>query len=225
MHLLRNKIIIYSSLFFLILEFIMPYGVYSQDENPNERSTGGVFVGSYDVVKDSHGVPFLDQLATNGIPAVYGEILSAAAESGGQAFKDEAWKGGDIAKQLATQQYVRDSLKKIAEAVGDLTSVLDIGGKIYSEQYDEAKVSTALFFLGKLASSDSGGAVLKSIGVTSTAYVSAAVVAFQIWRESAKALAAETTSRQLESLYGSIELMTRDKSRTTLGQGDPFPPP
>jgi hypothetical protein len=101
---------------------------------------------------------------------------------------------------------------------------LILAGKIYSEQYDEAKVSTALFVLGKITSSESGGAVLKSIGVTSTAYVTAAVVAFQIWRESAKALAAETTSRQLESLYGSIELMTRDKSRTTLGQGDPFPP-
>ncbi len=224
MHLLRNKILVYSSLFCLILVIIAPQGLYAQDENPNERSTGGVFAGAYDIAKESHGVPFLDQLATNGIPAIYGEILSAAAEGGGEAFKNEAWKGGEVAKQLATQQYVRDSLKRIADAIGDLTSVLDIGGKLYAEQYDDAKVSTAIFVLGKIAGSESGGAVLKSIGVTSTAYVTAAVVAFQVWYESSKALAAETTSRQLESLYGSIELMIRDKSRTTLGQGDPFPP-
>jgi hypothetical protein len=122
MHLLQNKILVYSSLVWLILEIILPQGLYAQDENPNERATGGVFAGSYDIVKDSHSVPFLDQLATNGIPAIYGEILSAAAEGGGEAFKNEAWKGGDIAKQLATQQYVRDSLKKIADAIGDLHS-------------------------------------------------------------------------------------------------------
>jgi hypothetical protein len=221
MSLFHNKTLVFASL--LSLGILISVPCARGQDNPNER-TAGVFVGKYDIVKDSHSVPFLDQLATNGIPAVYGEILGQAASSGAQAFKDEAWKGGDIAKQLATQQYVRDSLKRVADAIGDLTAVLDVGGKLYAEQYDEAAISTALTLLGKYAGSESGGALLKTIGITSTAYVTAAVVAFQVWRESAKALAAETNSRQLESLYGSIELMTRDRSRSTLGQGDPFPP-
>ncbi|NLA75470.1 MAG: hypothetical protein GX846_08405, partial [Deltaproteobacteria bacterium] len=143
---------------------------------------------------------------------------------GAQAFKDEAWKGGEIGKQLATQMYVRESLQRVSNAIGDLSAVLDVGGKLYAEQYDEALISAAITALGKYAGSESGGALLKTIGITSTAYVTAAIVEFQIWHESAKALAAETTSSQLERLYGSIELMTRDRSRGTLGQGDPFPP-
>ncbi|MBN2418528.1 MAG: hypothetical protein JXL81_04030 [Deltaproteobacteria bacterium] len=200
----------------------MPSNLLSEG-NPNER-TAGVFAGKYDVVKDSHSVPFLDHLATNGIPAVYGEILESVVAGGAQNFQNEAWKGGEIAKQLATQQYMRDSLKRIAGAIGDLTAVLDVGGKLYSEQYDEAAISASLTFLGKMAGSESGGAILKTVGITSTAYVTAAIIAFQVWRESEKALAAETKSSQLESLYGRVEGMVRDKSRKTLGQGDPFPP-
>lgn len=222
MHLLQNRFIIFACLISLGAQIIVPSSALSEG-NSNER-TAGVFVGTYDVVKDSHSVPFLDQLATNGIPAVYGEILEAVTTSGAQNFQNEAWKGGEIGKQLATQQYMRDSLKRIAGAIGDLTAALDVGGKLYSEQYDEAAISASLTFLGKMASSESGGAILKTIGITSTAYVTAAIIAFQVCRESSKALAAETKSSQLESLYGRVEGMVRDKSRKTLGQGDPFPP-
>ncbi|MFO7811983.1 MAG: hypothetical protein R6V21_03365 [Pelovirga sp.] len=219
---LRNQFVVCACLVSLGVQVVFPPSIFSAD-NPNERKAG-VFVGTYDVVKDSHSVPFLDQLASNGIPAVYGEILDAAMAEAGQSFQNEAWKGGEIAKQLATQQYMRASLKRVAGAIGNLTAALDFGGKLYSEQYDEAIVSGSLTVLGKFAGSKSGEAVLKSIGITSTVYVTGAVLAFQVWRESSKALAAETKSAQLENFYARIEGMVRDKSRKTLGQGDPFPP-
>ncbi len=166
-------------------------------------------------------IQFLDQLATNGIPAAYGEILGALTDSAGDALKEAVkTRSSDLAK-IANQKVWRDKISDINQAIGRLSAVLDVGGKIYSEQYDEAAITTATTLLSELAGSESGKALLQSYGITGPV-VAAALTAFAIWRESAKALSEATMGRELESLYGSIENMTRSKGRT-LGEGDPFP--
>ncbi|MEJ5299087.1 MAG: hypothetical protein WHZ52_13735, partial [Armatimonadota bacterium] len=82
-------------------------------------------------------------------------------------------------------------------------------------------VSTGLFFLSELAGSESGKALLQAYGITGP-IVATALTSFTIWRESGKALKEATMGRELESLYGAIENMTRSRGRT-LGEGDPFP--
>lgn len=220
MYLLRNRCFVFICLISMGVQLVAPSAGLCE-ENPKEK-TISILVNK-DVVKGSHNVQFLDQLATNGIPAVYGEIMGAVVKSGSKNFVNEAWKGGEVATQLATQKFVRDRLSKIVSAIGNLTAALDVGGKYYSEQYTEAGISASLTLLSKVAGSAVDKGVFKVVGITSTAPFTAAIVAFTIWRESKKAFDAATASRELESLYGSVEIMVRDRSRKTLGQGDPFP--
>jgi|GEM_PF-1045311 hypothetical protein len=164
---------------------------------------------------------FLDQLATNGIPAAYGEILSALSDSAGDALKEAVKnKSGEIVK-FANQKVWRDKISNLNQAIGRAVAVLDISGKVYSEEYYEAGVSAGLTFISELAGSESGKALLQAYGITGP-IVATALTAFTIWRESAKALSEATMARELESLYGAIENMTRSRGRT-LGEGDPFP--
>ncbi|BCW99411.1 MAG: hypothetical protein KatS3mg024_2238 [Armatimonadota bacterium] len=164
---------------------------------------------------------FLDQLATNGIPAAYGEILSALSDSAGDALKEAVKsKSGEIVK-FANQKVWRDKISALNQAIGRALAVLDVSGKIYSEDYYEATISAGLTFISELAGSESGKALLQSYGITGP-IVATALTSFTIWRESAKALSEATMGREMESLYGTIENMTRSRGRT-LGEGDPFP--
>lgn len=164
---------------------------------------------------------FLDQLVANGVPAAYGEIVSALSDSAGEALK-EALKErpGDIAR-FANQKVWRDRISNLNQAIGRAVAALDVGGKVYSEDYYEAGVSAALTLIGELAGSDGGKALLQSYGITGPV-VAAALTAVTVWRESSKALSESTVARELESLYATIETMTRSRGRT-LGEGDPFP--
>lgn len=183
-----------------------------------------VFAGAASVLAEDEVNPdaqFLDQLATNGIPAAYGEILGALTDGAGDALKEGVKQGSPNLATLANQKVWRDKISAVAQAIGRLSSALDVGGKIYSEQYDEAAIAGALTLISEFAASEGGKALLQSYGITGPV-VATALTSFTIWRESAKALNEATMGRQLESLYGTIENMTRSRGRT-LGQGDPFP--
>ncbi len=167
-------------------------------------------------------VAFLDQLATQGIPPAYGQILEALTDGANDAFVEGVKnKSVDMAK-LANQSVWRDKISKVNQAVGRLYAVMDIGGKIYSEQYDDAMVTGAMTILSELAATESGKALLGAYGITPP-MVTAVVVAVQITWESHKAFTKATMGRQLESLYGSVESLTRNSASRQLGQGDPFP--
>lgn len=166
-------------------------------------------------------IQFLDQLLANGIPAGYGEILGALSDGATDALRAGVQQGSPNLATLANQKVWRDKISAVNQAIGRLSAVLDVGGKIYSEQYDEAAISAAIALLSEYAASEGGKQLLASYGMTGPV-VASALVSFTVWRESAKALSEATMGRELESLYGTIELMTRERGRT-LGQGDPFP--
>ena len=170
---------------------------------------------------DSPDVKFLDQIATQGIPAAYNEILGALTDGSGEALKEGVkTKSADLAK-LANQNVWRDKISRVTQAIGRLSGMLDIGGKVYSQSYDDAAVSASLTVLSELAATEGGKAMLKAYGITPP-IITAVVVSVQVWWESRKALVSETIGRQLESLYGAVENLTRSKGRST-GEGDPFP--
>ena len=93
MYSFRNRIIAVACLVSMCVQLAVPSAGLSEG-NPSER-TASVIVGKYDVVKDSHAVPFLDHLASNGIPAVYGEILEASVKASGRHLQTRHGKAGN----------------------------------------------------------------------------------------------------------------------------------
>ena len=100
-------------------------------------------------------------------------------------------------------------MQKLTKAIGILTAVTDISERYTPSNMMRQCLRAALLALSEGAGTATGTAALKTIGITSTAYVTAVIVAFTVWRESEKALANETKSRQLGSMYASIEIMLR----------------
>jgi hypothetical protein len=167
-------------------------------------------------------VAFLDQLAIQGIPAGYGVILGELTDNATIALKEGVvGKSGDLAK-LANQKVWRDKISNVSQAIGRLAAILDVGGKVYSGQTDDAIVAGGLAILTELAGSAAGKELLKAYGFTPPV-ISALVISVQIGWESHKALAQATVGSQLEQLYGTVENMTGNNVGRTLGQGDPFP--
>ncbi len=158
---------------------------------------------------------FLDQIATAGYPGAYGELLDHFAQLAEKAGVDAATK------------QIYDDLDKYNKWVSRISGVIDIGGKVYSEDYTEAAISASLLGISEYAGSASGKALLAAVGL-STATVTAATTAFQIWRASVAELEKQQTGVKLESLYGSIEADPVLKPRAAqsgrkLGEGDPIP--
>lgn len=75
----------------------------------------------------------------------WGPLVDSAKDA---STKAAASGSGDAAK-LASQYAMRESLKRILDAVGDLATLLDVGGKVYTEEYTEAAISSTLAILGK----------------------------------------------------------------------------
>lgn len=182
-------------------------------------ATAGVILGEYKVAQTAGDAVFLDQLVSQGLPAGYGEILGALVDSAKDASTKAAASGSGDAAKLASQYALRDSLKRILDAVGDLATLLDVGGKVYTEEYTEAAISSTLAILGKFAGANDAAA-MKAIGLTGTAVFTTAVVAVQIWWASEKEKRAQTRSAQVEAFYGQVEGMLRSGKRGK----DPFPP-
>jgi len=165
---------------------------------------------------------FLEQLALQGIPAGYGIILGELTDKAGDALVDGVKSGsGDLAT-LASQKVWRDRISNVSQAIGRLAAVLDVGGKVYSGQTEDAVVAGSLAVLGELAGTESGKALLKAYGITPPV-VSALIISVQITWDSYQALARETTANQIERLYSAVASMTGSTAGRTLGQGDPYP--
>ena len=171
---------------------------------------------------------FLEQLANNGIPAAYGEILSALQAKGSATFTTAATEyvksgaGGKTLTGLAAATSTRNALSDMNQMFGRLFSGIDVTVKLGSGDTAAAAEASAVWFVTEMAGTEAGKKLLSGYGVTPPV-VSALLVSYSVWRESEKALAAETKGARLESLYGTIENMTRSRGRT-LGAGDPFPP-
>ncbi|MBV5340936.1 MAG: hypothetical protein J0665_15495 [Deltaproteobacteria bacterium] len=171
---------------------------------------------------------FLEQIANNGIPAVYGEMLSALQESGAAGFTSAATQyvksGSGSAKALtglAAVTSTRNALNNMNQMFGRLFSAIDVTTKLGSGDTAAAAEAGAVWFVTELAGTEAGKNLLSGYGVTPPV-VSALLVSYSIWRESEKALAAEEKGVKLESLYGTVEKITYSRGRS-LGVGDPLP--
>lgn len=152
--------------------------------------------------------PF-EQTATTAYPAVYGEIFNHYSEIANTS--DDAVK------------VIYNDIDKYNKYIGRIAGVIDVGGKAYAGQYDQAAISAALTGLNELAASSMGKALLSSAGLT-TAPITALTMAVPIWLASRDALHQSTVGRKLESLYGTIEAdrLLKDRERQ-MGEGDPIP--
>jgi len=171
---------------------------------------------------------FLEQIANNGIPAVYGEILSALQAKGAADFTSAATQfvksgtgGGKALTGLAAATSTRNALADMNQMFGRLFSGIDVTTKLGSGDTAAAAEAGAVWFVTELAGTEAGKKLLTGYGVTPPV-VSALLVSYSIWRESEKALAAEEKGARLESLYGTVKSLTYMSGRT-LGRGDPLP--
>ena len=79
---------------------------------------------AYASAETEAAVGFLDKLLMEGVPAVYGEILSVRADNLAKAVE----AGGDAA--LIARNNLTQSLNNINNAVGILTGVMNTAGKL-----------------------------------------------------------------------------------------------
>lgn len=165
---------------------------------------------------------FLDQLVMNGLPSAYSEFLGAMQNAGQTQFTAEAWKGGKIAADLARSSRWMDTMNKLNTALGRAAAVVDITSKAAAGEGKEVAISGVITILGELSNIPGGKAIMEYTKVTPP-IISAATMAFVIWRESAKQLEEATQSVATESMYYSIERMCRVTSGRNLGEGDPIP--
>jgi len=188
-----------------------------------------VIAGSYapaDVEEIASGSPdatFLDQMATNGLPGLFSELAGAAADAGNAAVGSQVWVSGDLSRSALQSKQIRDKIAAYNQWLGRACASIDLVGKAWSGQYEEALWSGGLTMLGELAGTESGKAALAYCGCATTAPVTAAILAVQVYRSSTTALAEATNATQLESLYGGLENMLRVKGRKRGDGSEPFP--
>lgn len=153
--------------------------------------------------------PF-EQVVTTSFPAAYGELLNIYGESLG--------KGAP-----AAAKEISDKLNFYNQAIGRISGALDIGGKLYLGENQEAAISAGLLIIGEVAGSEAGKAYLGAMGLT-TLPVTTLITAYQVYQVSASELKKSTVGLKLESLYGMIESDPKLKSRNRdVGVGDPIP--
>lgn len=153
--------------------------------------------------------PF-EMVANTAVPAIYNELVGAYVEA--------AKNNPDAAiKQFS------EKLDFVNKTLGRTMAVLDVGGKLYAGDTKEAAISAGLTVLGELAGTQTGGAYLSAVGL-STAPVTTLIASIQIYRASEAELQKSNIAVSLESLYGSIEADPVLKNRNrALGAGDPIP--
>lgn len=153
--------------------------------------------------------PF-EQVATISFPAGYGELLNM--------YSDSLINGG-----TAAAKEISEKLNFYNQAIGRISGALDIGGKLYLGETQEAAISAGLLVIGELAGSEAGKAYLGAMGLT-TLPVTTLVTAYQVYQLSASELKKSTIGVKLESLYGMIESDPKLKNRSReIGVGDPIP--
>lgn len=153
--------------------------------------------------------PF-EQVVTTTFPAAYGELLNI--------YGDSLSSGAP-----AAVKEISDKLSFYNQAIGRISGALDIGGKLYLGENQEAAISGGLLVLGEVAGSASGKAYLSAMGLT-TLPVTTLITAYQVYQVSASELKKSTVGLKLESLYGMIESDPTLKNRNRdVGVGDPIP--
>jgi hypothetical protein len=153
--------------------------------------------------------PF-EQVVTTTFPAAYGELLNIYGESLSSGTP-------------AAVKEISDKLSFYTQAIGRVSGALDIGGKLYLGETQEAAISGGLLVLGEVAGSASGKAYLSAMGLT-TLPVTTLITAYQVYQVSASELKKSTIGLKLESLYGMIESDPTLKNRNRdVGVGDPIP--
>ena len=163
----------------------------------------------------------LESLLTGGASIAYGKLLSNAQKSGMARFSAEAWKGGQVARDLARANRWRGYTGKLNTAVGRAAGVVRIGGALYKGETDEAAIAGVTMVLSELPNLPGGPGLMKLAGI-SAPMISAAVLTYHIWQASEQALAEARAGVHLQSLFYTIERMCRDRDRE-LGLGDPIP--
>lgn len=153
--------------------------------------------------------PF-EQVVITTFPPAYGELLNIYGESLG--------KGAP-----AAVKEISEKLNFYNQAIGRVSGALDIGGKLYLGENQEAAISAGLLILGEAAGSEAGKAYLGAMGLT-TLPVTTLITAYQVYQVSASELKKSTVALKLESLYGMIESDPKLKDRNRdVGVGNPIP--
>lgn len=153
--------------------------------------------------------PF-EQVVTTTFPPAYGELINIYGESLSSGAP-------------AAVKEISDKLNFYNQAIGRISGALDIGGKLYLGENQEAAISGGLLVLGEVAGSEAGKAYLGAMGLT-TLPVTTLITAYQVYQISASELKKSTVGLKLESLYGLIESDPNLKSRNRdVGVGDPIP--
>ncbi|MDD3928140.1 MAG: hypothetical protein PHT33_15975, partial [bacterium] len=167
---------------------------------------------------------YLDQLIMNGLPNAAGEFIGALQAATVKQFGEDAWRGGQLAKDLGTACKIGDWTNKLSTAVNRAMGLFDAGFKLSTGQNKEAAVSGVTFLLGELPNLPYGSALMKATRLT-TPVLSAAIAGFVTWRESVKKLEEASKGTGSESMLGAIESMCRAGagSGRKLGEGDPVP--
>lgn len=168
----------------------------------------------------SGGSDFLYELRNSGAGGLYGELLSLAQERANEGL-NEALQVGQEATVLAGRiKSLRDRIAKVNQAVGRLLVVMDVANKLAAGDTEAAAWSVGFAVLGELAGKE---AVYKAMGFTSSAPITAALVAAQVFKASRDALARETQSRAMQSFYGTVERVARVRGRELGEKPGPFP--
>ncbi len=170
--------------------------------------------------KGSSSGDFLLELRNSGSGGFYNEVLSFAQDQANKNL-NTALQNGREATALAGQvKSIRDKIAKVNQVVGRLLAVVDVTNKLAAEDGEGAAWSAGFTILGELAGKES---VVKALGLTSTAPITAAIVALQVYKASwdAKEKAARDTG--MESMYGTVEIIVRNRNRELGEAPGPFP--
>lgn len=170
----------------------------------------------------SPSASFLGELASQGIPAGYGEVLTHLTDGAKESFAKWSPDSDTTLTTLLHQMQWRKQISDIYQAINRLNTILDVGGKFYAGQTSDAVFAGAMAVIGEVAGSTSGKALLNAKGIA-LPFITAFLVSVQIAWESHKAMTQETVGSQLQQLYGAVERLTGNYDGRAIGQGDPFP--
>jgi len=206
--------------FFLVILLILLPGVVTASELQTATKKLALKVAQQ-ATTGSAGSDFLYELRNSGSGPLYGELLTLTQEGAKTGIRKAISSGsGSAIVSAAKIKVFRDKIAKITQGIGRLLALSDVANKLAAGDTKAAAWSAGFTVLGELLARDS---VAKALGMASTAPISAAILAAQIYKASIDAKDNAIMSTGIESVKGTIATLTRDRGRTLGARPGPFP--